>query len=163
MYREVVKRKGNTVLTVIGLVVFVFIGMSILDSIPITRYRLVVDIFAICFFAYIVYLVIKYKVADFRYVLIDTDLIFQKILGRYETVALNVNVADILMIAPKDSSDLEQYDKIEKTYNLPGLLIGKNKYCGIFKKDNKYYRFVFLPSDKLIDLLKRSIPKKVLD
>ncbi|MDK2800767.1 MAG: hypothetical protein PWP27_1436 [Clostridiales bacterium] len=163
MHKEVIKRQGNTFLIVVGLIVLVFIFMSILEEMVAGQYRLVVDIVSLVLFTILAFIILKYMVAEFKYMLIDTDLIFQRILGNRELVVLDVNLEDILIIAPAGSDTLKQYGKIDKTYNLCSLSFRKGKYCGIFKENGKKYRFIFEPSLKLIKLLKRSIPEKVFD
>ncbi|MDK2811585.1 MAG: hypothetical protein PWR27_2294 [Petroclostridium sp.] len=164
MHKEVVKRQGNTFLTVIGLVVLVFACMSILDAIlAVSKYSFIIDLISIGIITAFGYMVLRYMVIDFKYLLIDTDLIFQKVLGNRETVVLNINTEDVVIIAPITSKALKNIDKVEKTYNLCATLFGKRKYCGIFAKDGKNYKIVFEPSEKLIKLLKRSIPDKVIE
>ena len=163
MHKEIVKRQGNTVLIIVGLIVLIFICMTVLENISIEKYGSIVDMTAVGLLTFLVFVVLRYKIVDFKYVLIDKDLIFRKLLGNNETVLLNVNIADILMIAPVGSKAFKQYRRVEKTYRLNASLFGKNKYCGIFNRDGKYYKFTFEPSAKLVKLLKRSIPDKVFE
>ncbi|WHH57083.1 hypothetical protein [Petroclostridium sp. X23] len=165
MHKEIVKRQGNTVLIVIGLIILVFICMSILNEIiVVSKYSSVVDLVGVGILTAFAYFVMRYMVVDYKYTLIDTDLIFQRIIGNRETVVLDVNIEDIVVLAPASNKALlKKQGRIDKTYRLCVTLVGKNKYFGIFEKEGKNYKVIFEPSEKLIKLVKKSIPDKVID
>lgn len=163
MYKEIVKREGNTVLMIIGLIVLVFTCMSILDSIPIQKYEIVVDLVSVCLVTFVAFVVLMRKVVDYKYMLIDSDLIFYRILGSRETAVLNVNLGDIKIIAPVGSEQLKKWRKADKKYNLSTSILGRNQYCGVFCKNGKTCKFLFQPSEKLIKLLSRDISDKIFE
>ncbi|NLY42749.1 MAG: hypothetical protein GX066_02025 [Clostridiaceae bacterium] len=163
MYKETVKREGNSFLMAIGLVVLLFVFMSILDPVfsILFRYRIIADLIKLALFVICGYVVLRYFVAYFEYTIIDTDLIFHKIIGNRETVVLGVNTKDIRIIAPLSSSAIKKYGTAGK-YDVSITLFGRNKYCVIFERQGKNYKLIIEPSESFIQALKKSIPDKFL-
>ncbi len=158
MHREVVKREGNTFLLVVALIVIIFVCMSILDYIEVSNYRLVVELIAIAVLTVIASMVIKYKIIEYQYVLIDEEFIAHRILGRKDTVVFSVKKENIVEIAPITSEQLHKWSKIDKCYKLTTSFGNKNKYYGVFCKDGQYFKAIFEPSEKLLVLLEKSMP-----
>ena len=161
MYKEVVKRQGNTGIISILLVVFIFVFMSILDTLFARfKYLIIGDLIMLLLFIILGYIVLQYFVAYFEYTLADTDLIFSKIIGRRETVVLHVNMQNVLMIAPLSSSVIEKY-KTTRTYDVSIAFSGNKKYCMIVENHGKLCKLIFEPSKKFIQILKDNLPDKV--
>ena len=162
MHREVVKREGNTFLLVVALIVIIFLCMSILDYFMISNYRLIVDLVAVAVLTTIALMIIKYKIVEYQYVLIDEDIIFHRILGKKDTVVLSIKKENILVIAPITSEQLQKWTKVDKCYKLTTSFSNKNKYCGIFCKDGQYFKAIFEPSEKLLKMLEKSMPDSMM-
>ena len=161
MYREMVKREGNTVLFIIALVVGVLVCLGILANIPIPHYAFLVHVLAVFVLLVVAFLLFKYKISETRYVMIDSDLIIQRVLGHNESVLASINLDQILIIAPMGSKSLKPYSKVNKIYRLCGSFLAKCKYCGVFTQNGVQCKFIFEPSPKLLSLLKRNLPEKV--
>lgn len=166
MYREIVKPKPvepkKAIFYVISIILFIIL-FTALSNVLYNIYRL-------SFINYMVYLTIVYiawdvfrrRVIEYRYSLIDTDLIFEKLVGGHRTVSLSVNLDDMLALSSMDSKHKGNI-KADAVYKFAHVSCKNEIYCGIFKHDGKIYKVLFQPDELLLQLLQSAWEKRHSD
>lgn len=164
LYKEMVEHKKHR-----GIRVILFLGAAVLIINLIILASSLKNIFEeFLFISYVLtpvaalgmaYIWRKYK-TRYRYIIIDRELIIEKLNGNKKRTVLNINAKYILGI--EKCKPGTQGKKICRQYNF--LCSGKkeNAYNCIFQKDNRIYGFYFEPSQELYNrILKISNNLKV--
>ncbi|MDD3840438.1 MAG: hypothetical protein PHP06_07655 [Clostridia bacterium] len=164
MYRETLKQSKtsffNSVLFIFLLIVGLMVFMGILNFL--NRY-IGIPFLSYIYLAFVVYLgwyIINKIIVEFRYTLIENDLIFEKQIGNNPKRVLTINLKDVKMIAPVKSHKHIK-DNAKKIFKLTPSPRSQKAYFGIFKHDGVESKFIFEPTDQMVKLLKRQIPNKV--
>lgn len=87
----------------------------------------------------------------YKYMLIDKELIFEKIVGNSRKVVLSINTKDIEAI--KGISEGRKYKNIDRTYKFLCSPCRSKIYCCIVNHDGKKIRSYFQPSEELLKKL----------
>jgi hypothetical protein len=101
--------------------------------------------------------VYRRRLLDFRYSLIEDELIFERVIGRRERLAAQVKVEDIVLFAPAKSA--QGYPGIlEKTLYLQPARHTKGSMVLIADRgESAAIRIYFMPSEVLKGLIESSI------
>lgn len=115
------------------------------------RYGLFIDIACIIYFAISLWLFVRYRFTKFRYSIENGMFKVYKVIGKSQRLLLNVEkdcIESLVLFESKDTlkeyGPLMNYCVIDK--------VSKKYVCGI-QYDDKKYRFVFQPSEALLELI----------
>lgn len=157
MYKEVVKPVGRTVILVIGAIAVSLIFMGIVDAALLyfnVPYKSIWQLASLAVVAIIVYSLIRYKVSDYEYFLIENELIITSKLGSNERMILKLDTDMILYICRCDDKKARDQKAVYR-YNAKKSFLNKDVYVCFFNQDNKLNKLRFEPSEKLLDLLRK--------
>lgn len=89
----------------------------------------------------------------YTYKIADDTLIFEKSIGKKSKVSLMIDIEDIEKLIPY--GEMKEDSNIDYTYKFVCDKDYNNFYVGEFNREGKQIRFIFKPSDKFIDMLKK--------
>lgn len=96
--------------------------------------------------------------SNYAYSLSDDSLIFERIIGKKVDLLLKLNISEILFVMP--------YTKMKKDAGIAHVykFVYKNDqnhvYYGEFYRNEKKYRFIFHPSERMIRILQSKVNEK---
>jgi len=158
IYREIVERKKLPVILklfiILTIVIYIsdFLGKFMIGTYSLRRASKF-------FFAFVMLIIIiqelKKCVIKYRYSVIEDELIIHKLNGNDEKIVEDIKFKDIKFIGtPKDKNI--KFD-VEKSKNYIASMFSFEKYCCIYKEGDKFKKFYFEPSNKLLKNIKKSI------
>lgn len=92
----------------------------------------------------------------YKYCVISDKLIINKINSKVEENVESLKIRDIIYIGEKANVPKE-YNKCKCSRHYIRKFDRNKKFLCIYKKQGKIYKFIFEPSDVLIDRIKHSI------
>lgn len=95
----------------------------------------------------------------YRYVIIDNELIIERLNGNKRKPILNLNIKQIMELE-KVRTRTED-DGIDKVYNFACTFKENSVYRCVFVRDGKLISFYFEPSSKLIGKISSMIPERI--
>ncbi len=115
---------------------------------------------------YILYIVYNRLSIEFEYIYLNGELEIDKIMGKSKRKKQNTfNFDNIEIIAPLNSHALDSYKNNSnyKTidYSSQSKELGIKKYVIITKKDNTLLKVIFEPSEKMLNDMKMTAPRKI--
>ncbi|MGF7058445.1 hypothetical protein [Brassicibacter mesophilus] len=100
-------------------------------------------------------LIIIRLLSSFAYILDGDKIVFERLLGNRSNIILSVNLAEITKVSTY--SEINNNDNIAYTYKFVCDREYDKMYICDFERDSKKYRFIFKPSDRLLELIEKSI------
>jgi len=100
-------------------------------------------------------LIIIRFLSSFAYILDDDKIVFERLLGNRSNIILSVNLSEITKISTY--SEIEKNDNIAYTYKFVCDREYDKMYVCDFERESKKYRFIFKPSDRLLELIEKSM------
>lgn len=97
----------------------------------------------------------KCKIA-YKYSVISDKLIINKINNKIEENVESLKIKDIIYIGEKSNAPKE-YNKCKCNRHYIRKFDKNKKFLCIYKKEGKIYKFIFEPSDTLVERIKHSI------
>ncbi len=95
--------------------------------------------------------------AEFEYTIMDQVFVYKRKFGNREKILFFVPLEEMVAILPETDEGLQQYE-IRGTNNLIPRFCEGDKYVGIYRENEKYFRFLFLPNEELLSKMKSSEP-----
>lgn len=97
--------------------------------------------------------------SSFSYTLEEDRLFFERVIGKKKDLILCIKLDEIISIKPY--RDVKEKDKgIEYTYSFICTKEYDEFYVGEFEKDLKRYRFIFKPTERLLQIIEKEIEGK---
>lgn len=164
LYREVVEYKYHKFLRHILFVAIVVMAIDIIYLVSDFR-KLIEELVyvgyglmpVIIFSTFL--MVVKCK-RRYRYVIIDNELIIEKLNGNKRKPILNINVKQIIKI--EKLRNIDQNDSVERSYNFACSFSKSNRYRCVFSRDGKLYSFDFEPSTNLIGKIDGILSRRII-
>ena len=100
-------------------------------------------------------LIIIRLLSSFAYILDGDKLVFERLIGNRSNVILSVNLNEITHISTY--YEAENNEDIAYTHKFVCDREYEKMYACDFERDNKKYRFIFKPSDRLLEFIEKSI------
>lgn len=151
MHKEVVMKKRIPVIALIlltiTLMIYLYEAILYLKLVDSRSIKIGNCIIIFCTLCLISFEIIRCKIS-YKYSIIANKLIINKLFLKKEKNVESVNIASIIYIGKKSETP-KKYDA-KFTGNYFFKLHSNNCYCCIYKRDSKYYKFHFTPSDKLL-------------
>lgn len=152
MYKETVASHKKTLFIIIGFIVLAMILFAIVDSIP-AHYRPFLQLGLIVVLTALVYFLMRLHVADYSYLVIDDELIFNKKVSHADLSLLTLKIADIISITPlniyKEGTPIPH----NHAYSIKKTLGQKGVFVCTFMQNNERCKVLFEPTDKLLTIL----------
>ncbi len=151
MHKEVVMRKRTPVIFlivfIITLMIYAYEALDYLGISNLTLMKVANGMIILSTICIIIFELIKCKIA-YKYSIIANKLIINRIFLERERNIESITISDIVYIGSK--SNLR--NKYEAKFNGSYLFrLFENKCCCcVYKKNEKYYKFNFAPSDELL-------------
>lgn len=155
--REVLKkkRKSTAFFIITGFLSIIVLNNLITLTNKLTNNRNIVSIGLIIVFGVMIFLLMERYLSVYVYKIGKDAIIFAKKTGNREHDILYIRLDEIENI--KDLRDMEPNSEVKETYYFVyGDMEEGCKVCE-FKKENKLYRFVFLPSERILRILDRKL------
>lgn len=155
--REVLKKKRRSTAFFIisGFLSVIVLNNLITLTNKLTSNRDLVSISLIIVFGIMIYLLMERYLSVFVYKIGKDTIIFAKKTGRKENDILLIKFDEIINM--KDIKDMEPNLEVKETYYFIYSDIEENCKVCEFKKENKLYRFVFCPSERILRILDRKL------
>lgn len=157
---ENLKRNKNSItkIIIIAFVSVVILNLLITLTNNIGAYKNTISIFLVLIYCFVMYFVLKKMIFLYAYNLGESFINFARLSGRKSTNVLTVNFKDIKVLDKYEN--IKTNYMVQKTYFfIYGLSYTDCYYCE-YETNNKIYRFVFKPSERLIRILERKIGNK---
>jgi len=156
--RETMIRLG----IVAAALVVIYIMLTLSASFPILSAVMPAAFVALCFGAYKLFTAQNY---EFEYIVTNGELDIDKIIARRARKRiLNVKPNDFELLAPYNDNHKAEYNRGEfaKTIDATSSKYAKNIWFGVAttKKDGRI-RFLFEPTEKMIENMRQHMPRKV--
>ncbi|MDP3385670.1 MAG: hypothetical protein Q8S24_00445 [Eubacteriales bacterium] len=155
--REVLKkkRKSTTFFIISGFLSIIVLNNLITLTNRLVNNRNIVSIGLIIVFGIMIYLLMERYLSVYIYKIGKDAIIFAKKSGNREHDILIVNLNQITNM--KDLKAMEPNSEVRETYYFVyGDMENECKVCE-FMKENKLYRFVFSPSERILRILDRKL------
>ncbi|MBZ4666649.1 MAG: hypothetical protein JG770_1902, partial [Mahella sp.] len=156
MYREIVKSEPmkfkKTALSILLTILFIIVFTALCN--------VIYNIYHFEFINYMVYIamvciaweVFRRRAVEYKYSLIGDDLIFEKVVGGYRTVSLNVKLSEMLYLRTSDVKP-QTTVKPDAVYKFAHVSCKNKIYCAIFDHDGQIYKVLFQPDQTMVELL----------
>lgn len=129
--------------------------MSVFNYIDIKKFKWIFEMIVVFLIGIGIYIFQKFFLTKYDYALIDSYLIFKKVIGKKETVLFDVDIGNIEAVY-KYEEFLKSENDIKKISNLAGF--SKSKlYVLIWKSGDQKYALKFCPSDEFYNMLSNKI------
>ncbi len=157
VFKEIVQKKQRPfwqILLVI-LVTVIIVNSLITACNFFGEYAGIASIIILITSAVVIWQIITKLLGIYSYRWIEGKIVFERIIGKKTKVLLSVDIEEIDFI--KQYSEVEPSDSVELTYK---FVYDKNYDCfyvGQFQREQKKYRFIFKPSNRLIDIITNSL------
>lgn len=116
---------------------------------------------AILFLSLLVVVIFIYRfLTGYEYLLIDNKLIFKKHARNRDKKLLEIEVNEIQFLKPY--KEIKSKKDISYTYRFVCDREYDKFYVGEFTREGKRYRFVFKPSERMINILYKNIEESVM-
>ena len=157
---ESLKRNKNSTAKVIAVVFLYIIGLNQMITLTnnLAMYRNTVCILLLLITLILMYFIFKRIIFVYDYNLSEDSIEFTKLNGRHRKAILAVNFNNIKLIDKYEN--IYPSIKVQKTYYFIYGFNYNNCYFTEYETNNKIYRFVFKPSERLLRILERKIGNK---
>lgn len=110
------------------------------------------------------YLLYRNSRVEFEYLYVDKTLTVDKILGKSKRKkAWEGKMDDIQIIAPSDSHALDEYRSANpKTMDFSSQLPGAKTHTAIVRTGSETLKIIFEPDDKMIQCIRQTAPRKIV-
>lgn len=155
--REVLKkkRKSTTFFIISGFLALIILNNLITQTNRLAINRNVVSFGLIAIFGILIFLLMERYLSVYVYKIGKESIVFAKKTGRREQDILYVRLDEIINM--KDLKDMEPNSEVKETYYFVyGDVKDGCKVCE-FLQESKLYRFVFLPSERILRILDRKL------
>lgn len=154
LYKEIVKCKNNRAIILLIIFTLLFVLTSVVDLLRHAMPPIAEDIATVVIFSAAVYFIIRFLIYEYKYSLIEDEIIFTRITGDKEHTLMRANIKFLKCIAKKGDSHISSFNKINTSVNCCGMPFRSQTYHAIFCVEDKTIRVAFQPSEKLLDILK---------
>ena len=157
---ENLKRNKNSItkIIIVTFVSVVILNLLITLTNNIGTYKNTISIFLVLGYCFVMYFVLKKMIFLYVYNLGESFINFARLSGRKSTDVLTINFRDIKVLDKYENIKINYM--VQKTYFfIYGINYNDCYYCE-YETNNKIYRFVFKPSERLIRILERKIGNK---
>ena len=155
--REVLKKKRISIAFFIisGFLSIIVLNnlITLTNKLPSNRNQ--VSLILIAAFAILIFLLLERLTSVYVYKIGKDSIIFAKKTGRREHDILHVKLDEVINM--RDVIDMEPNSEVRETYYF--IYSDMKAGCKVceFKKENKLYRFVFCPSERILRILDRKL------
>lgn len=163
MIKQTVSKKARPFWQVIIVVLLYVIGVNYLITLCNTlggKYINIASLLILFFSLVVVALIIYRFLSKYMYLLIDDKIVFQKHIGNQNKKVLEIKLEEIQYLKPY--KEIQSQKDIAHTYKFVCDREYDKFYVGEFMRDCKRYRFVFKPSERMINVLCRKIKETVV-
>ncbi|MBN2285508.1 MAG: hypothetical protein JXQ26_01410 [Tissierellales bacterium] len=155
LVKEVLRKKKKSlsffILIGFSLVLILNILITLTNNLP--NYRNTVSVGLLVIFGIIFLLMFERMFSTYVYLLSNTSIAFSKRTGKKDQLILEVPFNDIIRIA--NISEMLPNADVKNTYYFTYGEGDENcKYCE-FTKEERLYRFVFCPSERIMRIIER--------
>ena len=157
---ENLKRNKNSItkIIIVTFVSVVILNLLITLTNNIGTYKNTISIFLVLGYCFVMYFVLKKMIFLYVYNLGESFINFARLSGWKSTDVLTINFRDIKVLDKYENIKINYM--VQKTYFfIYGINYNDCYYCE-YETNNKIYRFVFKPSERLIRILERKIGNK---
>lgn len=157
---RVVKRQRpfwQVILVIIGLVISINSLITLCNMLG-EKYAGVASIIVLLSSMAACSLLIMKFISNYVYKLSHDRLIIERAVGKRNNVLLELDICEIKSIKPID--ELVKDKDIERIYKFVYDKKEENVVCGEFTRDEKKYRFVFKPSQRMLKILNNKIKEQ---
>jgi hypothetical protein len=153
--KEVLRKKRKSVsyfvVTGFALVLILNILITLTNNLP--NYRNIISVGLLIVFSIIFFLLFERIISVYVYLLSDLGIAFSKRTGKSHHIILEVPFKDIIKI--DNLSKMKPNADVKNTYYFTYGEGDENcKYCE-FTKEERLYRFVFCPSERIMRIIER--------
>ena len=157
VFKEIVQKKQRPFWQILLVILFVVILVNRLITAcnSFGKYAGVASIIVLITSAIVIWFIITKFLGVFSYRWVEGKLVFERIFGKKSKIILTVDIEEIEFIKPYN--DVEDSESVEVTYK---FVYDKNYdsfYVGQFQREQKKYRFIFKPSNRLVDIITKSL------
>jgi len=149
------KRKSLTFMFISGIALVVFLNILITLTNNLSSMRNVISVVLVIVFGIIIYLIVEKIISVYIYLLTDKYLAFGRKMGNRENIFLEIPISSITRY--ENITELDVDPKLSNTYYFIYGEPRETTKFGEFVKDNKNYRFVFNPNERINRILERKI------
>lgn len=155
--REVLQKHKKSIRLIIASMFLAVIILNILITLTnkIERFQNLVCIILLIIFGVIIFFIVERILTTYVYLLGDDKIGFAKAVGKKESIILQVRLDQIKYI--KSLKELEPNADVQNTYYFIYRDSGDDGYFCEFVQNNKLFRFIFKPSERLLRILERKI------
>ncbi|QSX04932.1 hypothetical protein JYG23_09530 [Sedimentibacter sp. zth1] len=152
---EILKRKKSamTEMIVVGILSVIILNIFITLTNNIEIYRNTICVFLLIIYCLVMYFVFKRMLFVYSYNLGEDCINFQKHIFKQNKNMLTVSLKNIKFIDKYDN--IITNSNVQKTYYFIYGFVDEDCYYCEYETNNKIYRFVFKPSERLIRILER--------
>ena len=155
--REVLSKKNKSIafFFIVGIAGFVILNILITLTNRLDNYRNTVSVALVIAFLVILFLLIERIITLNVYMLSNDRIGFARRIGSKENIIIEIpfkNITDIRKI-----KFTEPNPKIMNTYYFIDGEVNDEDICGEFISEEKLYRFVFSPSERIMRILQKKL------
>ncbi|WP_427337697.1 hypothetical protein [Caloranaerobacter sp. DY30410] len=152
--KEVITKKPKPFWEVILMILISVIGVNFLITLCNKlgeKYAGIASIIILILSIGVCIFIIKRLLECYTYILVDDELLFERSVGKKNSLILKVPIDDIKIIKPY--RELKNDESIAYTYKFICDKEYDKFYFGEFEKEGKRYRFIFKPGERLLKAL----------
>lgn len=152
------RRKSLAFMFVSGIALIVFLNILITLTNNLNNMQNVIAVVLVVVFGIIIYLIVEKIISVYMYLLTDEYLGFGKKTGKKESIYLEIPIKNISRY--ENISELDVDPHLSNTYYyIYGEPRETTKFAE-YEKDNKKYRVIFNPNERINRILERRIEEK---
>lgn|GEM_PF-2109133 len=158
MYKETLRAfegRKNGPLFYSVVVFFILVCIIILSNFLYSRFHSsLISYGTYVLFGIIGYYVYKMKIIEYRYSLMDDEILIEQIVGDRQKPIVSVKVRDILYLGPV-AQGTQYKGKADRNYRCHFSWNSDGIYVMVAKRDGEIIRILFKPSGTLVEMLKK--------
>lgn len=166
LYKEIIRNKKFSIIKGLFLIIlFTLVTFLATNSVDYSlRYNirldiiLLIDVFLSAIMFKIIYEIAYSNRLSYTYKLIDTELIFERMIGNNRRVILSVDARNIEAILQLKEG--KNFKDIDRTYKFLCRPCKNKTYCCIVNNKGKKIKFYFQPSDELMRKIENIMRKE---
>lgn len=154
---ETLSKEKNSIMSLIasGFGAVILLNIFITATNNMGEYQSIACVILLAVFIMIISFIIINIFSIYNYCLNEDSISFEKIYGKKTREILTVKFKDIKFV--KHIRELETNTDVQKTYYFIYRYMEKECYFCEFVTNDKLYRFIFKPSERLLRILERKI------
>ncbi|MFU0800699.1 MAG: hypothetical protein ACFWUE_08585 [Xylanivirga thermophila] len=152
MYSEILKHENKNTFKFIIILFLALVLLTVFSNYLYEKFHLVyITYTTFIVFVLVAIYVYRKKITNYRYIINDGSIIFQKVAGKRVVPMFSISFKDIIYFTALPTE--RDYDKVDKSIYALFDKNSKDAYVLVAKYDDKIYRVVFEPTAKFVDLI----------